>query len=251
MVRVVVTPISSEPAIAGVERAAGVRPERAVWEFGHWLLGTPASGRRPRISTEGRRWVVVPGAGCQEVAADADTELVGAQMLATSGVFQVAVRPGFATVALMWWALFLGVSAAVSAGVGRWDWGVVGWVPVASTLLMLAGLLVHELGHVAAAMAIGDRWMSLRLGADGPAVQFWPPAHRGWRCLVRSLSGPVVHLAYSAVLLLPAMGEDLATRLLWGPPGLFGILLALFQLLPIAGMDGARALAGIRSTPAH
>ena len=37
------------------------------------------------------------------------------------------------------------------------------------------------------------------------------------------LSGPVVHLAFSAVLLLPAMGEDLATRLLWGPPGLFGI----------------------------
>lgn len=67
--RVVVTPISVEPAVAAVERAAGVRPERAVWEFGHWLLGAPASGRRPRISTECRRWVVVPGAGCQEVAA--------------------------------------------------------------------------------------------------------------------------------------------------------------------------------------
>ncbi len=80
-------------------------------------------------------------------------------------------------------------------------------------------------------------------------VQFWPAAHHGWRCVVRSLAGPVVHLVYSGILLLPATSEDPGTRLLWALPGLFGILLAIFQMLPLPGMDGARALAGIRGRP--
>lgn len=244
MVRVVLTPISPRSAVAEVERMTGDRPQRAEWELGHWVLGTPASGRT-RISAEHRRWVVVPGAGCQEVTADTDTELVGIHMLAASGVFQLAVRPRFAGVALTWWGALLGLNAAACLLTGRWNWLSVGWFPIASTLLLLAGVLLHELGHVAAALALGDRWISLRLDGDGMAVQFWPPAHRGWRCIVRSMAGPVVHLLYSAVLLVP-MSADPGTRLLWVLPGLLGILLAIVQMLPLPGMDGARAMAGFR-----
>lgn len=248
MVRIVVTPLSDETAVAAVERMAGVRPESSEWELGYWLLGTPtAVGRRRRISTEHRRWVAVPGVGCQEVAKGADTELVGAHLVAAGGIFQLTVRPRFAWVVLTWWAVFLALDAAARLLTGLGDWGGIVWLPIASTLVMLGGILLHELGHVTAAVAMRNRWIGLRLDGDGMAVQFWPVVQRGWRCVVRSLSGPAVHLTYSMLLVLPGIGQGvvLQQRMLLMPATL-GTILALMQLAPVPGMDGWRAMKGIR-----
>ena len=109
--------------------------------------------------------------------------------------------------------------------------GVVPWALAACTL--------HELGHVAAVRLLGGRVSMLRLTCVGAELRLSAryPLGAG-RQLLAALAGPAVNL-----LLAPAVAGAAAR---WGEGAFLfaGLNLALgaFNLLPVAQLDGGRAL---------
>lgn len=112
--------------------------------------------------------------------------------------------------------------------------GVVPWALAACTL--------HELGHVAAVRLLGGRVSMLRLTCVGAELRLSAryPLRAG-RQLLAALAGPVVNL-----LLAPAAAGAAAR---WGEGAFLfaGLNLALgaFNLLPVAQLDGGRALCAL------
>lgn len=99
-----------------------------------------------------------------------------------------------------------------------------------------AAAIVHELGHVAAAMLMGGRAEALTLSAVGAELRFDYSSvlSYGRECLV-ALAGPAVNLIAGVPLLwaglyLPAMIT-------------FG--LGLFNLFPVLPLDGGRVLSNL------
>ena len=168
--------------------------------------------------------------------------------------FDVVVRPGFAVVlaclVLVYTGLYL--FAGQMAGEGttfpmalNWAAGVV--------VLVLLGILMHELGHVAVAAARGQRWTRVILDRSGLGVviQHGLP---GWPSVLRSLAGPVVQLIVALPMLATLLLEDPSIPLtlrtgahsFWWVAGASNVAVALVNLLPVRGWDGGQALAGIR-----
>jgi Zn-dependent protease len=111
-------------------------------------------------------------------------------------------------------------------------------------LLALVSVLLHELGHAVLARHAGAR-PSITLMAMGGVTTYTPPRQLSrLESLAISLAGPAVGLLLGGALLLLRPDED--------PPGLVGFALraaifttlgwSLFNLLPIAPLDGGQAL---------
>jgi Zn-dependent protease len=111
-------------------------------------------------------------------------------------------------------------------------------------LLALVSVLLHELGHAVLARRVGAR-PSITLMAMGGVTTYTPPRQLSrLESLAISLAGPAVGLLLGGALLLLRPDED--------PPGLVGFALraaifttlgwSLFNLLPIAPLDGGQAL---------
>ena len=118
------------------------------------------------------------------------------------------ITPGF--------ALLIAALAYLDEGSGLLPWA-------------LLACTVHELGHWAAARALGGRVGQLRLSAVGAELRFaWPmPLSYGWEGLV-VLAGPAANL----LLAVPAFAlglEVLAVSSVW---------IGAFNLLPIPPLDG-------------
>lgn len=125
---------------------------------------------------------------------------------------QVEVSPGF--------LLLLGVLFWLDEGVGLLAWG-------------LLACLIHELGHVAAALTFGGRVDRLTLTAVGAELCFSYPAPLpyGQDSLV-ALAGPAVNLlAGSAAMALNCY-----------LPAVLNFGIGVFNLLPIQPLDGGRVL---------
>ena len=111
-------------------------------------------------------------------------------------------------------------------------------------LLALVSVLLHELGHAVLARRVGAK-PSITLMAMGGVTTYTPPRQLSrLESLAISLAGPAVGILLGGALLLLRPDED--------PPGLVGFALraaifttlgwSLFNLLPIAPLDGGQAL---------
>lgn len=111
-------------------------------------------------------------------------------------------------------------------------------------LLALVSVLLHELGHAVLARRVGAS-PAITLMAMGGVTTYTPPRQLSrLESLGISLAGPAVGLVLGGALILLRPDED--------PPGLAGFALraaifttlgwSLFNLLPIAPLDGGQAL---------
>jgi len=126
------------------------------------------------------------------------------------GRFRAA--PGFwLLLAVLWW---------LDEGVGVLPWA-------------LLACVAHELGHWAAARAMGGRLERLELSAVGARMSLRYPAPLSYgRELAVALAGPAVNLL---------MGWAFAAFRLFLPAGV-SFALGFFNLLPVLPLDGGRVL---------
>jgi Zn-dependent protease len=128
--------------------------------------------------------------------------------------------------------------------------------------ILLASVLLHELGHLMAALRVGGRAERLIIGPLGglnmPAVPAEPR-----REVIVALAGPAVNFVIIALLTIPLVAADVNLRdillspldpqnLFEGPVWLIGLRLAcwincllLLNLFPAYPLDGGHALAAI------
>lgn len=118
--------------------------------------------------------------------------------------------------------------------------------------LMLATTLLHELGHVAAAAAVGHRWTVATVTWLGMSVTIEPNQPSGWPRITRSAAGPLIRAVAGAAMAATITLEpwnDLWRGLSWWPVWLAGttsIGVALLNLLPWPTLDGGKILRGIK-----
>ncbi len=128
---------------------------------------------------------------------------------------------------------------------------VVYWITGMTTaLLFLAGLLAHELAHAVVARHYGIRVERITLWALGGVAELRdePPTPRA--DLLVALAGPGASVGVGAFF----FGSGVIAGWLAAPPlvvavaswlGLMNVLLAVFNLLPGAPLDGGRVLRGL------
>lgn len=167
--------------------------------------------------------------------------------------FEVVVAPNIVatlTGLLVGYALVFAAGARVTGQPAgfyealNWAAGVV--------VLVLLGHVVHELGHVAAAAAVGHRWTKVMINGVGLGVVFRPEPH-GWQRVSRAIAGPLAHLAVAVPQLatfLLETAEPLNARTAvysaWWVAGASNLLVALVSLLPVPAWDGGKVVAGLR-----
>ena len=93
----------------------------------------------------------------------------------------------------------------------------------------LLAALCHEMGHVVACWAAGAPVQRLQIGFGGAVLQT-PPMSYTAECLC-ALAGPLVNLILCLALLRH-----------WPAFALVNLLLAIYNLMPLAPLDGGRAL---------
>lgn len=128
---------------------------------------------------------------------------------------KVEVSPGF--------LLLLGALFWLDEGVGLLPWG-------------LAACAVHELGHIAAAAALGGRIEGLSLTVVGAELRigYEVPLTYGRDSLV-ALAGPAANLLWGV----------LALALHWKLAAALTLAVGAFNLLPIMPLDGGRVVYGL------
>lgn len=121
--------------------------------------------------------------------------------------------------------LLLGVLFWLDEGVGLLPWG-------------LLACLIHELGHVAAALACGGQMERLRLTVVGAELSFSyrAPLSYGQDSLV-ALAGPAANMLAGGLLYI--VGQHLPAALSLG--------IGAFNLMPILPLDGGRVVHGLLS----
>jgi Zn-dependent protease len=128
------------------------------------------------------------------------------------------------------------------AGLAYWSVGAIG------ALLFLASLLAHEMAHSLVARRNGIEVEGITLWLFGGVARFRNEATAPGPEFRIAAAGPAMSLALAALLIGGAMGLDSV-----GAPGLYAALLAylgvlngllaVFNLLPGAPLDGGRILA--------
>lgn len=117
---------------------------------------------------------------------------------------------------------------------------------LAGALLLLASLLAHEAAHAVTARRKGIQVQSITLWALGGMTRMGKPRTAGTTFLI-AVSGPLTSLVVGAVAL--GAGIGLETLSGWAVPaavllwlGWVNLVLAVFNLLPAAPLDGGRVV---------
>ncbi len=128
---------------------------------------------------------------------------------------QVEVSPGF--------LLLLGVLFWLDDGIGLLPWG-------------LLACLLHELGHITVAAALGGQVDGLSLTVVGAElrIRYDAPLNYVQDGLV-ALAGPTANL----------LAGGLFTTLGWGIAAAISLAVGAFNLLPILPLDGGRVVYGL------
>lgn len=121
--------------------------------------------------------------------------------------------------------------ASVGAGEGWPTWQIVG---IAAATPLVEGLL-HEGGHVTAALLLGSRPRKLFVGAT-MAVDISPPRVR-WRQMTIAAAGPLTSLGLLVVGAQMAWRSGIPTAVVWGlvPSGLFVLASICTSLFAVNG----------------
>ncbi len=114
---------------------------------------------------------------------------------------------------------------------------------VAATFLFFASILAHEFGHAIVARRYGVNTESIDLWALGGVARLdrEPPTPRADGLI--AIAGPAVSAVLAVAFMVP--GVVLGSILLFGV-GFLNALLALFNMLPGAPLDGGRVVRAIR-----
>ena len=124
---------------------------------------------------------------------------------------------------------------------------VIGLLALASGLLLVASVLVHEIAHAAVARAFGARIDHIALTLWGGHTQYRARRMSAGGSILVSLAGPAANgllaLLFTAAGNIVDPGSGLAV--LVSTMSWLNIVLALFNLLPGLPMDGGRALESV------
>jgi len=152
----------------------------------------------------------------------------------------------------------------VAFGAMQWGWthgGSGAAFGVVLTLLLFAGVALHELGHGLVAKRFGLPVREILLLPFGGVAMMDGTPRRAWHELVIALAGPAVNVLLAALLAIPAgfallalpdrdgagvdcmLTPSVASLAVW----LFvaNIILATFNMIPALPMDGGRVLRAI------
>lgn len=106
--------------------------------------------------------------------------------------------------------------------------------PRGAAFAVLSSVVLHELGHGAAALLLGREIRSVRLLPSGISLGLSPPASYREELFIAA-AGPFMNLCYGALaVLLPPELREAVTAL--------SLFLAVLNLLPIRSLDGGRIL---------
>jgi Zn-dependent protease len=127
----------------------------------------------------------------------------------------------------------------------HWPSPLIWLAAILSSLLFLASVVAHELGHAVLATRVGIPVRSISLFMFGGVTQFKRESPAPGRELLIALVGPAVNIILGAVflmarLVLPGMPELGVALCLWSAA--LNLALGVFNLLPWLPLDGGRVL---------
>jgi Zn-dependent protease len=143
-------------------------------------------------------------------------------------------------------SLSSGLGAAAEDGSGRYAL----LAAVGATVLFLASVLAHEAGHALVALKAGVPVNRITLWLFGGMAELggrMPSA--GWAFAI-AIAGPAVSLGLGVTFIASAIGlaqtgvSDVAVVAVWWL-GAINVVLAVFNMLPGAPLDGGRVLAAV------
>ena len=112
----------------------------------------------------------------------------------------------------------------------------------AMTVMTVLAAVLHEMGHIAAALAVGCGDVSLPYAAL-TGLRILPPQLMSYKNeIIIALGGPIANLAVF-VILIPFLKSDYIFAFT-----IINLLTAASNLLPVGGYDGYRAVRGILIT---
>ena len=112
----------------------------------------------------------------------------------------------------------------------------------AMTVMTVLAAALHEIGHIAAAVAVGCGDVSLPYAAL-TGLRILPPRLMSYKNeIIIALGGPAANLAVF-VLLIPFLANDYVFAF-----AVINLLTAVSNLLPVGGYDGYRAVRGLLIT---
>jgi Zn-dependent protease len=124
---------------------------------------------------------------------------------------------------------------------------------LATGVVLLISILLHELGHSVVAMAFGCRVKDITLMMMGGCASMLSMPQKAWQEFLMAFAGPLVSLALAiAGFLFAGVYLDGNGHLVYKPGlinefalyqvGLLNLILFIFNLLPAFPMDGGRIL---------
>jgi Zn-dependent protease/CBS domain-containing protein len=162
-------------------------------------------------------------------------------------VFDIPVRLDWSVLAifgLVTWSLSAAVYPALAPGYATAEYWAAG---IATAALFFASLLAHELSHSVVARRLGIGVRDITLWLFGGVSTIEGEAHSPHDEMKVALAGPAMSFAIalggiSAAGLLAALGAPplLTGAALW--LGAINVVLAVFNLIPAAPLDGGRVL---------
>jgi Zn-dependent protease/predicted transcriptional regulator len=145
---------------------------------------------------------------------------------------------------LLAWTLATGYFPALDPHLPRLSHWIEGLV---ASLLLLASILLHELGHAVAARRSGLEIQSVTLFVFGGVAEMAQDPADGRTEFRIALAGPLVSLglaiAFGLASVAPALGP--APRAVARYLALINVSVALFNLVPAFPLDGGRLLRGL------
>ncbi|MEM6676298.1 MAG: site-2 protease family protein [Pseudomonadota bacterium] len=108
--------------------------------------------------------------------------------------------------------------------------------------LIFASILLHELGHVVAAHAMGIRTQGVTLHLLGGAAKLAHQPQRPLQELAIVLAGPAVNVTIAVGLLALRFSGAIPSGSMASELAIINLAIALFNMLPLFPLDGARAL---------
>src|SRR5256712_2971413 len=135
----------------------------------------------------------------------------------------------------------------------EWGANIIWGLPILTTLLFFAAIVVHELSHAAVAKARGLPVRSITLFALGGVAQIEKEASDAKTEFWMGIAGPITSAVIGIICLGIAAGigwtpsgshqSPLAAMLGW--LGVINILLAVFNMIPGFPLDGGRVLRAV------